>query len=142
VAAPERPGGIKVTTVGVLAFAAWSEMRAEPSVIIGRRRIPESNQRQALAVALLAIGVVIIGTLAVIAVTGYALDRVLFEVVSAFATVGLSTGITPDLPPVAAIVLVVLMFLGRLGPLTVSSALAARERTRRYERPDERTMIG
>jgi trk system potassium uptake protein TrkH len=135
-------GGIKVTTFGVLAYIIWSALRAEPSVIIGRRRIPDSNQRQALAVALLSIGAVIAATVALLAMTGYDLDRVLFEVVSAFGTVGLSAGITADLPPAGVLLLVVLMFLGRLGPLTVASALAAQERSRRYDRPEERTVVG
>jgi len=67
---------------------------------------------------------------------------VLFEVVSAFATVGLSTGITADLPGAGQLLLIGLMFVGRLGPITLVSALALRERTRRYELPEERPIIG
>jgi trk system potassium uptake protein TrkH len=75
-------------------------------------------------------------------VTGLAFDRVLFEAVSAFGTVGLSTGITYDLPPAAEVILVVLMFLGRIGPLTLGSALALRDRRILYELPKERPAIG
>jgi len=135
-------GGIKVTTFGVLALVLWSEMRGEPSVLIGRRRIPESNIRQALAVALLSIGVVAMTTLVLLGLSPHGLDRTLFEAVSAFATVGLSTGITGELPTLAAVVLSILMLVGRVGPLTFFSALALRERTRRYDRPEERTIIG
>jgi Trk-type K+ transport system membrane component len=70
------------------------------------------------------------------------LDAVLFEVVSAFATVGLSTGITADILAAGQLLLVGLMFVGRLGPITLVSALALRERTRRYELPEERPVIG
>jgi potassium uptake TrkH family protein len=135
-------GGIKVTTFGVLAFVLWSEIRGEPSVIVGRRRITEANQRQALAVALVSIAVVALTTLALLGMSPYGLDRTLFEAVSAFATVGLSTGITPELPGAAALVLSLLMVAGRVGPLTVASALALRTRARRYDRPEERTIIG
>ncbi|MCW6004410.1 TrkH family potassium uptake protein [Micromonospora sp. CPCC 205371] len=135
-------GGIKVTTFGLLAFVIWSEMRGETSVIVGRRRIPASNQRQALAIALLGIGAVAVSTFVLLGLTKHSLDRVLFEAISAFGTVGLSTGITADLPPPAVLLLVGLMFIGRVGPLTVASALAVRERGRRFERPEERTIVG
>lgn len=135
-------GGIKVTTFGLLAFVLWSEMRGEMHVNVGRRRIPASNQRQALAIVLLGVGAVAIATFVLLAITSYRLDVVLFEVVSAFATVGLSTGITGSLPPEADLVLVVLMFAGRIGPLTLASALALRDRNRRFELPEERTIVG
>lgn len=135
-------GGIKVTTFALLAFVVWAEMRGEPGVDVGRRRVPASNQRQALAIALLGIGLVAASTFVLLGLTEYSLDRVLFEAVSAFATVGLSTGITGDLAPAGQLLLIVLMFVGRLGPLTLASALALRERTRRFERPEERTIVG
>jgi trk system potassium uptake protein TrkH len=135
-------GGIKVTTFGLLAFVIWAEMRGENQVHVGRRRISEANQRQALAVALVGIGLVMISTLTLLTLTPHSLDRVLFEVTSAFGTVGLSTGITADLGRAGHLLLVVLMFIGRIGPLTLASALALRERTRRYELPEERTIVG
>ncbi|MFG3417943.1 TrkH family potassium uptake protein [Micromonospora sp. NPDC049460] len=135
-------GGIKVTTFGLLAFVLWSEMRGEIHVNVGRRRISASNQRQALAIALLGVGAVVTATFLLLAITPYRLDIVLFEVVSAFATVGLSTGITANLPPEADVLLIVLMFAGRVGPLTLASALALRDRNRRFELPEERTIVG
>jgi len=135
-------GGIKVTTFGLLAFVLWAEVRGETSVLVGKRRIPADNQRQALTVALLSIAVVAVTTLILLAITPYSLDRVLFEAVSAFATVGLSTGITGDLNEAATVLLSIMMIVGRVGPLTVATALALRQRTRRYDRPEERTIIG
>ncbi|WP_436791917.1 TrkH family potassium uptake protein [Yinghuangia sp. YIM S10712] len=135
-------GGIKVTTFGLLAFVLWAEMRGEPHTHAGRRRIPESNQRQALAIVLLAVGIVVSATFTLMAMTGHTLDVVLFEATSAFATVGLSAGITAGLPDAAKLVLVALMFIGRIGPLTLASALALRQQTRRYELPEERTIVG
>ncbi len=74
--------------------------------------------------------------------TPFRLDSVLFEAASAFGTTGLSTGITGDLPAAGQLVLVVLMFAGRLGPITFASALALRERGRRYDLPEERPIVG
>jgi trk system potassium uptake protein TrkH len=135
-------GGIKVTTFGLLAFVIWAEARGERRVNVGIRHVPETNQRQAVAVALLGVGLVATFTFVLMAMTRDSLDRVLFEVVSAFGTVGLSTGITADLPRAAHVLLAILMFMGRIGPLTVASALALTERQRRFEYPEERTVVG
>jgi trk system potassium uptake protein TrkH len=135
-------GGIKVTTFVILFFTIWAEVRGEPTVNAFDRRIDARVQRQALTVALLAIGAVVSATLVVLELTTYSLDEVLFEVVSAFATVGLSTGITGDLPATAQVVLAILMFVGRLGPITLVSALALRDRQRLYDLPEGRPIIG
>jgi Trk-type K+ transport system membrane component len=135
-------GGIKVTTFGLLAFVIWAEMRGESTVHVGRRRIPDANQRQALAIALMGIGIVMAGTLVLLGMTHHDLDRVLFEATSAFGTCGLSTGVTSELGRDGHLVLIVMMFIGRIGPLTFASALALRERARRYELPEERTIVG
>lgn len=135
-------GGIKITTFFLLAFVIWSEIRGEPDVAVGRRRIAESTVRQALTVALLGIGLVAFGTLSLLMLTDEPLDQVLFESVSAFATVGLSTGIIGDLPAAAQLVLVMLMFVGRVGTITVASALALGTRRRLYRYPEERPIVG
>ncbi|MQA96212.1 MAG: TrkH family potassium uptake protein [Streptosporangiales bacterium] len=135
-------GGIKVTTFGLLAFVLWAELRGDAQVKLGRRAIPPLVQRQAIAIALFSAGVVAVSTFLVLSMTHFTLDRVLFEVVSAFGTTGLSTGITAQLPPAAHVLVVVLMFVGRVGPLTVGSALALRERTRHYKLPEERPIVG
>lgn len=135
-------GGIKVTTFALLAFVIMAEIRGEPTVHVMGRRLAASVQRQAITVVLLGGGAVVIGTLVLLAITGMDLDSVLFEVVSAFGTVGLSTGITADIPDPGLIVLIVLMFIGRLGPITLATALALRDRGRRYELPEERPIVG
>ncbi|MBP2334808.1 potassium uptake TrkH family protein [Saccharothrix coeruleofusca] len=135
-------GGIKVTTFALLAFVIAAEVRGEPNVHVLGRRLSSQVQRQALTVALLGVGLVASATLALLLITGLPLDAVLFEAVSAFGTVGLSTGITATIPPAGQLVLVVLMFIGRLGPITLASALALRERARRYELPEERPIVG
>jgi potassium uptake TrkH family protein len=135
-------GGIKVTTFIILFFVIYAEVRGERHVNAADRRIGERVQRQALTVALLAIGLVMTSTLILLEITRMPTRDVLFETVSAFATVGLSTGITADLPGTGQVVLVVLMFVGRLGPITLVSALALREKQLRYTLPEGRPLIG
>ena len=135
-------GGIKVTTFLLLGFVVWAEIRGRTDVTAFRRRICPDVQRQALAVVLLAVGVVGVATLAILSLTTLPLDRVLFEVISAFATVGLSTGITADLPPAAQTILVGLMFVGRVGTITVAAALALRTRHVPFRYPEERPIVG
>lgn len=84
----------------------------------------------------------VMATVVLVELTDFSLDQVLFEVVSAFATVGLSTGITAQLPLAGQLVLILLMFLGRLGPITLVSALALRDRRRLYHLPEGRPLIG
>ncbi|MGN8129675.1 TrkH family potassium uptake protein [Paenarthrobacter sp. 22069] len=135
-------GGIKVTTFLVLFFAIWNEVRGRDDVTVAHRSISSSSQRQALSVALLGVAAVMAGTLLLLMFTDDPLDKVLFESVSAFATVGLSTGITPNLPPDAQWVLMILMFTGRIGTITVASSLALSSRPRLFQLPEERPVIG
>jgi potassium uptake TrkH family protein len=135
-------GGIKVTTFILLFFVISAEVRGERDVNALDRRIGERAQRQALTVALLSIGLVMSATLFLLEITDLRTDQVLFEAVSAFATVGLSTGITAQVPAAGQVVLVLLMFVGRLGPVTLVSALALREKQLRYTLPEGRPLIG
>jgi potassium uptake TrkH family protein len=135
-------GGIKVTTFALLGFVMWSELRGSGDVTIFRRRAATASQRQALTVALLSIGVVIAATLALVTISGLPLGQVLFESISAFALVGLSTGITDRLDDLGQVLLIVLMFVGRIGPATMGIALVLRERDRRFRYPEDRPLIG
>jgi trk system potassium uptake protein TrkH len=135
-------GGIKVTTFILLFFVIYAEVRGERRVNVFDRQVDDRVVRQALTVALLSVGAVVGSTLVLMSLTGLPMGPVLFEATSAFATVGLTTGITYDLPTSADLVLVGLMFLGRLGPITLVSALALRERYRHYELPEGRPIIG
>ncbi|MEX5294047.1 potassium transporter TrkG [Kocuria sp. CPCC 205268] len=135
-------GGIKLTTFLVLAYAIWNEVRGHDQVSIGPRSISASVQRQALSVALLGIAAVVLGTVALLVLTDHGLETALFECVSAFATVGLSMGITADLPAAAELVLMALMFMGRVGTITIATSLALRTQRRRYRVPEERPIIG
>lgn len=135
-------GGIKVTTFAVLLFILIAEIRGDGVVNVFGKRLSRAVHRQAISVVLLAGVVVTAATVAIMIMTGLPLGPVLFESVSAFGTVGLSTGITADLPVAAQIILCLLMFIGRLGPITFASALALRERGILYQLPKERPIIG
>ncbi|MEV0203543.1 potassium transporter TrkG, partial [Nonomuraea sp. NPDC050691] len=135
-------GGIKVTTFGLLAFVIWAEIRGEGEVTVGHRSISQATQRQAISISLISVALVVLSTYALLALTPHSLDAVLFEAVSAFGTVGLSTGVTADIAPAGQVLLVLLMFIGRTGPLTLGSALALKDRTRRYQLPEERVIVG
>jgi potassium uptake TrkH family protein len=135
-------GGIKVTTFAVLFFILVTELRGEGAVNVFGKRLSRAVHRQAITVVLMAIAAIMTAVIALMIITGRDFDRVLFEAISAFGTVGLSTGITGDLPPAAEVILSILMFLGRIGPLTLGSALALRERRVLYELPKERPAIG
>lgn len=135
-------GGIKVTTFALLAFVLAAEVRAEPSVHVMGRRLSAEVQRQAVTVALLGVGVVMVASLVLLATTSFRLDAVLVETTAAFGGVGMSAGITPQLSATGQLVIIVLMFIGRVGPITLVSSLALRERRRRYELPEERPIVG
>ncbi len=135
-------GGIKVTTFAVLVCLVWSEIRGHETVHAFGKRVPAATLRQAITVAALGSIVVAFATMLLMETDGLGLDRSLFEVISSFATVGLSTGITPQLSDPGKLILVALMFAGRLGPITLASALALRRRERQYEYAEERPLIG
>lgn len=135
-------GGIKVATLAVLILAALAEARGDHDIEAFSRRIPPGVVRLAVAVLLAGLSMVAAGTLALLMLTPFQLDHVLFEVISAFGTAGLSTGITPDLPDGAKYVLTALMYAGRTGTMTLAAALALRERRRMFRLPEERPIVG
>lgn len=135
-------GGIKVTTLAVLFLASVAEARGDRDVTVFERRIPHDVLRLAVSVTLWGASVVAAASLALLAITGAPLDRVLFEVISAFGTSGLSTGLTETLPDAGKHVLAATMFAGRVGTVTLAAALAASQRTRLFSRPEERPIVG
>ncbi len=135
-------GGIKVSTFAILALAVVAEARGDRDLEAYGRRVPTTVVRLAVAVSLIGMTMVAVAALALLTMTNLTLDTILFETISAFATVGLSTGVTPSLPVAAKYVLVLLMFAGRTGTMTVAAALALRQRRRVIRLPAERPVIG
>jgi trk system potassium uptake protein TrkH len=135
-------GGIKVTTFSVLLIAIVSTVKGEPSAAAFGRRIKHEIVYRALAVALLSIGFVFVTGLGLTLTTDAVFVDTLFEAVSAFGTVGASTGITPELTDPARLITTVAMFAGRLGPLTLVLALAARAHAVSHRPAIESVRIG
>ncbi len=137
-------GGIKVNTFSVLLIAIVSTVRGQPHAEALGRRIPTEVVFRALSVALLSIAFVFVVALGLELTTpaGIPFIAILFESISAFGTVGASTGLTPDLPDGARALLIPAMFAGRLGPLTLVLALAARAHPMPYRRAVETMRIG
>ncbi|PRB03710.1 TrkH family potassium uptake protein [Microbacterium sp. MYb64] len=135
-------GGIKVTTLAVLALAVISEAKGRPSVQAFGRRIPSDVQRVALSVVAWGATTVALSTIAISQLTKFSVDEVLFDVVSAFGTVGLSTGVTERLPDSATYILAATIFMGRVGTVTLAAAVAATSRTQLYSLPVERPIVG
>ena len=135
-------GGIKVNTFSVLLIAIASTVRGQPSAQAFGRRIQHAIVYRALAVALLSVAFVFAIGLGLTLTTDATFVQTLFEAVSAFGTVGATTGITPDLSDPARLITSFAMFVGRLGPLTLVLALAARARPMPYRPAVESVRIG
>ncbi|HZJ40233.1 MAG TPA: potassium transporter TrkG [Demequina sp.] len=135
-------GGIRVTTLAVLILAVWAEARGRRDIEAFGKRIGTEILRLAVSVTLVSLIIVILGTTVFLWQTDIPLDRSLYEVVSAFATCGLSTGITGSLDADAKTTLIVMMYVGRVGSLTVVAALALNKRRRVIRYPKERPLIG
>jgi trk system potassium uptake protein TrkH len=136
-------GGIKVGTFAVLLLVTWAAARGHNAVRLFGREIPHPVVYRAFGVATLYLGVIFIGTLVLtITETGTQFRNVLFEVFSATGTVGLTTGITPELSTAGRIVVVTLMFVGRIGPLVLAYALMRAAREPLYRLPEARVGIG
>ncbi len=135
-------GGIKANTFGVLVVSILASIRGRERTEAFAREIPEDQVRRALTLG--AVGIIWVNvTLFVLTILEQRdFIDLFFETVSALGTVGLSTGITPDLQPLSKIVLVVTMFMGRLGLMTIGLALAARQKRAHFRRAQERVKIG
>lgn len=135
-------GGIKVATLAVLFLGIIAEARGDKAVRIAGRTIPDGTLRLAISVTFLGATLVLVSTALIMTVSTAPLDRILFEVISAFATCGLSVGLSAELPEFGKYVLCVLMLAGRLGPIGLAAALAIRQRNLMYALPEERPIIG
>lgn len=135
-------GGIKVTTLAVLFLAAFAEARGNNEMEAYERRIPPDVLRLGVSVVLWGATTVAVASIVLLLITDDPLDYVLFDVISAFATCGLSTGFTQHTSDGAQYVLAATMFLGRIGTVTLAAALAASQRRQLFRRPEERPIVG
>lgn len=135
-------GGIKVTTLAILFLAAMAEARGVNDIQTFGRRIPPDVLRLAVSVVLWGATIVAVTSVVLQEVTGAPLSQALFESVSAFATCGLSTGLTKDLPEAGSYLLSATMWLGRVGTVTMAAALASSETKQLFRLPEERIIVG
>jgi trk system potassium uptake protein TrkH len=135
-------GGIKVTTLAILFLAAFAEARGVDDMEAYDRRIPSDVLRLAVSVVLWGATTVAGASIVLLLITDEPLDYVLFDVISAFATCGLTTGFTQNASDAAQYVLAATMFLGRIGTVTLAAALAASTRRRLFRRAEERPIVG
>ncbi len=135
-------GGIKVTTLAVLFLAAWAEARGVSDMQAFERRIPNDVLRLSVSVVLWGSTIVATASIILMHMTKAPLDVVLFDVISAFATCGLSSGFTESVPDAGKYVLAATMWAGRVGTVTLAAALAAKERRQLFRRAEERPIVG
>jgi trk system potassium uptake protein len=136
-------GGIKTTTFATLLGTVWAQVKGKEEVVLFRRSIVNETIFKALTVTVSGLFLVMVITM-LLTITESGIDflMILFEATSAFATVGLSMGLTPELSPIGRVLIIFTMFAGRLGPLTVAFAIAMRRKPDAYRHPKGRIMIG
>ena len=139
-------GGVKTTTVSLLILLVLSVIRGQDEVNVMKRRLPADLMRRALVILVISLVVVLVGTMVLTVAEREEKDflDLLFEGMSAFGTVGVSAAGTPTLSPVSKATLIPMMYLGRVGPLTLALALAHKSTaTQKHLRsPEEKIMIG
>jgi trk system potassium uptake protein TrkH len=136
-------GGIKTTTAAVLVAAIRSIVRGSEPPRLFDREVPREIVYRSLAIAVISAAVVALGAFLLLMFEPQPVLRLLFEAVSAFGTVGLSLGATAELGPAGKLIVIGLMFIGRVGPLTLALVLGTgRVRTPVYRQPETRIMVG
>ena len=141
-ASASTAGGIKVNTLAVLLAAVLSSISGRTHVTAFGREIPQPQVFRALTVLVLGISMVFAVAFLLTISEGFPFIDILFETISAFGTVGLSTGITTELSQMGRLIIILTMFLGRIGPLTLALVLAQREEVSPYRYAEERVKIG
>ena len=135
-------GGIKVNTFTLILLYLRSAIKKEAKITVLKNTISHEHVIRAVLIMLFGLGAVIFGTIVLSMTESAPLDKILFETVSAFGTVGLSAGITGDLTIVGKLVIIILMFMGRVGPLTILAAMGEKNRKVEYEYPQGDILIG
>ena len=144
-------GGIKVTTFSTLVLLGLTRFSGREHPHVFYRRISPSSISKAVSLVMISLTVIIVGVILIqqaeIGDVSHQASRgvfleLFFEVVSAFGTVGLSTGITPHLSAAGKIIITALMFIGRLGPMVIAMAVSRREKSRQFSYAQENVMIG
>ncbi len=135
-------GGVKTTTIGILMIAFLSTLRMQDRVEVGKRQIPLKTLMQATAIVIMGVLTIMVFCFALLYTErGLPFEAILFETISAFATVGLSLGVTPLLSTTGKGMIIVLMLIGRVGPFAAAVALASAKPRVRYRYPEEDILV-
>ncbi|MCK4859817.1 MAG: Trk family potassium uptake protein [Candidatus Omnitrophica bacterium] len=135
-------GGIKTSTFGIILFSLFALLRGREDVNLFNRRISRRTVEKCFAIGLIALLVIICGTLVLLLFEKASFLQILFEVVSAFGTVGLSTGITSSLSTVGKITLSIIMLIGRVGPLAIGFSLISKSEPLAYKYAEGEVLVG
>ena len=137
-------GGIKTTTLALIFLLTWSTIKGKEDIEVCRRRINKQNVRSAVAIGTIVLSILAVAIMALSFTEDAPLKVITFEAVSALGTVGLSMDFTASLTAIGKLIIIVLMFFGRVGPITIAMALAGRARKDRKitNYPEKRVMIG
>lgn len=135
-------GGLKTTTIGVIAFYVLGIVKGRENIELFNRRIDWGILNKALAILVISLIYVSTIVMLILAYDKFGLKEVIFEVISAFATVGVTLGITSELNSFSQILLITTMFVGRLGPMTFALAIGEKKMKEQYEYPKENIIVG
>lgn len=135
-------GGIKTTTLGIMFLSLFALLRGREDVNLFNRHISQKTINKAFGIGLIALLVVILGTLILLVSERTNFLKIFFEVVSAFGTVGLSTGITSSLSTVSKLTLSIIMLIGRVGPLAVGFSLVSKAKPLTYKYAEGEVLVG
>lgn len=137
-------GGIKTTTLALIFLLTWSTIKGKEDIEVCRRRINKQNVRSAVAIGTIVLSILAVAIMALSFTEDAPLKVITFEAVSALGTVGLSMDFTASLTAIGKLIIIVLMFFGRVGPITIAMAMAGRARKDRKitNYPEKRVMIG
>ena len=134
-------GGIKTTTFGILIFYAFGVLKRKEYVEVFKRRIDWELINKALAIVVISILYIAVIITILLSIENFSTDRVIYEVISAFSTTGLSMGITASLGIISKFLIIITMFIGRLGPMTVALAFTNNKKSS-VKYPKEDILIG
>lgn len=135
-------GGIKTTTFAILIFYVIGILRKKEYIEMFNRRIDWEIMNKALAIIMISLAYISFVTVTILALENFPLEKVLYEVISAFATVGLSMNLTTQLGTISKILIIFTMFVGRLGPLTIALAFTEQRKKSSLKFPKEDILVG
>ncbi|WP_042198734.1 TrkH family potassium uptake protein [Paenibacillus camerounensis] len=135
-------GGIKITTFAILVVTAYSKIRGKEDIVMFRHRISKDNVYRAITMTLLSLMLIVIATMLLSVTESADFLTVLFEAVSAFGTSGITMGLTPELTTPGKILVIILMFVGRTGPLTLAYAIKPKKNKELFRYPEGNITIG